>query len=162
LCSACGSAFDLVVVGAKPGSLFLISPSRQSITRVINLGDLNPLLVEITRGWWFIVVYEVRRQSEIHFLEVFTVNGDLILKKEIPFQIECWSTWCSRDGFDYLVVSPVRGKLMTAEVFTLSFSSCLQKALYGVKSAFYSPTLDIAFCGQSDGRILALPWDLDK
>jgi hypothetical protein len=162
LCSACSSAFDLVVVGARPGSLFLISPSRQSITRVISLDDLDPILVEITKGWGFIVVYEVGRQSEGQSLEVFTVNGDLILKKNIPFQIECWSACCSPDGFDYLVISPVRGRLMTAEVFTLSFSSCLSKALYGIKSAFYSPQLEIAFCGQSDGRIMALPWDLDK
>jgi hypothetical protein len=152
-CSACSAAFDLVVVGAS-STLFLISASRRSITRVLTLADVDPVLVEVTSGWGFIVVYEVG-DGEM-FVEVLTANGDFVRKVKLGAQISAWSTWCSADGFDYLVICPKHGKIRICEVFWLTFRF-VQRPVYGANSVFYIPRLEAVFVGQPDGYVLMIP-----
>jgi hypothetical protein len=152
-CCACNADFDLVVVGAS-STLFLISTSRRSITRVITLEEVDPMLVEITKGWGFIVVYEVGLKSL--FIEVLTVNGDFVRKVKLRDPIDSWSTWCSNDCFDYLIYYPKQGKIRICEVFWLNFSYVPQ-IVYGAKSVVYLPKLECIFVGQLDGHILMIP-----
>jgi hypothetical protein len=153
ICCACSAAFDLVVVGAS-STLFLISASRRSITRVLTLEEVDPMLLEITSGWGFIVVYEVGAGAQ--YIEVLTVNGDFVRKVKLGGPIEAWSTWCSSDGFDYLIICPKQGKIRICEVFWLTFSY-VPRAVYGANRVFYAPKLEIVFIGQIDGHILMIP-----
>jgi hypothetical protein len=153
LCCACRASFDLAVVGASL-TLFLISVSRRSITRVISFSDINPILVEITRGWGFIVIYEVGAGAQ--FIEVLTVNGDSIRKLKLSGQIDAWSTWCSDEGFDHLIICQKSGRIMIYEVFWLT-PCYLPISEYRVKSVWYLPRLGIVFVGQADGHVEMIP-----
>jgi hypothetical protein len=145
ICSATSAAFDLVVVGARPSALFLAAPSHRSITRVLDLEDRNPVLVLITEGWRFIVVYEAGGPApDGHFIELFTVNGDLVRRVEVPYVIRNWSTSKSRPRFDYLAIVPAVGAIRVCEAFFLVFH-LLPETSVGVKSVFYSPELELFF-----------------
>jgi hypothetical protein len=156
VCCTVNASFDLAVVGARDSTLFLIALSRRTITSVLNLEGYNPLSVLITDGWGFIVVYGLSLTSREAFIEVLTVNGEQIRKTKVNFEVQCWSTWKSRSGFDYLIVAPKRGQLRACEVFYLDFE------LIGLSTRadtiFYSPQFEVMFVGQMDGRILMIPF----
>jgi hypothetical protein len=158
-CCASSSAFDLVAVGAHPSTLFLVSVRHRSITRVIDLHGSKPVSLTITNGWGFIVLYttQVVSDREIPSVELFTVNGHLIRSVKLDFSIERWSTWVSRDGFDYVIVCPKSGKIRKCELFYLQFTS-LPANSYGVKALFYSPSLELTLVDQGEGHILMLPF----
>jgi hypothetical protein len=111
-------------------------------------------LVEITKSWGFIVIYEVGSKSQ--FIEVLTVNGDFVRKVKLGITIDAWSTWCSNDGFDYLIIYPRQGKIRICEVFWLTFTY-IQHTIFGAKSIFYLPKLECIFLGKSDGHVLMIP-----
>jgi hypothetical protein len=160
VCSAVSAAFDLAAVGAWDSTLFLISLSQRTITRVIPLGKCNPIGIIITRGWGFIVVHEREIESTEEFIELFTVNGDPIRKTKIGFEIDCWSSWKSRDGFDYLIIAPKSGRLRVCEVFWLVFHLLPQSANLS-RAIFYCPALEIIFVNQLDGQIIMIPYHID-
>jgi hypothetical protein len=156
-CSAVSASYDLIVVGAHASSLFLISPSHRTITRVINLGNRNPYRIEITEGWGFIVVYEKQILSKKKFIELFTVNGEFIRRVELDCSIRGWSSWKSKDGLDYLAVAPKSGNLRVYEVFYLK-CCLLNETCYGVQSVFYSEALSVLFANYDNGKILMIPF----
>jgi hypothetical protein len=157
VCSAVSATFDLAVVGARKSALFLISPSHRTITRVIDLGTKTPRLVEITKGWGFILVYAEDSESREKSMELFTVNGDLVRSVKIAFAVSCWSARTCHAGFDYLVVAPESGALRICEVFYLTFH-LLPESCSGVRSVFYSLPLEIVFVNQADGQIFMIPY----
>jgi hypothetical protein len=157
VCSAVSASYDLIVVGAHASSLFLISPSHRTITRVINLENRNPYRIEITEGWGFIVVYEKQILSKKKFIELFTVNGEFIRRTELDYSIRAWSSWKSKEGFDYLAISPKSGKLRVYEVFYLK-CYLLNEICYGLQRVFYSESLSVLFANYDDGKILMIPF----
>jgi hypothetical protein len=159
VCSAVSAKFDLAVVGARESTLFLISPLHRTITRVIDMGPFNPVLIQITKAWGFIVVYEMEIETRVHFMELFTVNGDLIRKVKLSFEIDCWSAW-SATGFDYLVIAPKNGRIRVCEVFYLVFH-LLSEAPGGTRAIFYSPVNEVIYINQEDGQILLIPYRVD-
>jgi hypothetical protein len=160
VCSAVSAAFDLAVVGARESTLFLISLSHRSITRVICLEKCNPVSVMVTQSWGFVIVHKREIESNEEFIDLFTVNGDLIRTVKIGFQIDCWSTWKSFDGFDYLIIAPKSGRLRVCEVFWLVFH-LLPQSTNGARAVFYCPVLEVIFFNQLDGQIMMIPYHID-
>jgi hypothetical protein len=98
-------------------------------------------------------------ETRAHFMELFTVNGDLIRKVKLSFEIDCWSTWAAT-GFDYLVIAPKTGRIRVCEVFYLVFH-LLPEAPGGTRGIFYSPVSEVIYMNQEDGQILLIPYRLD-
>jgi hypothetical protein len=119
----CGMAkeFMLVASATRDGSIFLISMGTGVAKRVIDIAPEIPLLVAVTSGWGFVVLHSRRidRGISSFYLWVFTVNGELIRKREIGFSIQNWTTWTSPSGFDYFVAATETGRLYTFEAFYL-------------------------------------------
>jgi hypothetical protein len=157
VCAAVSATYDLVVVGAHSSALFLISPSHQTITRVISLADRDPYMVEITQGWGFIVVYEKARQADTKYIELFTVNGEFIRRVEFAFAIRCWSVSTSIYGFDYLVVAAKDGRIYVAEAFYLNLEG-VKRVSEDVQSIFYIESLRVIVVSQKDRPILLIPF----
>ena len=160
-CCAVNSHFDLVVSGTLDCSLFFFSPTHKDVMRIIDLHNKIPEKVLITDGWGFVVVYELNLEkgNEFQCIEVYNVNGDLIISKPLQFQLQQWTTWKSVDGFDYLLMMSKGGIVFTCEVFYLDIIKAIKDRVeLKVLSMSYSYELGIIFVGLNDGSIQMLPF----
>jgi hypothetical protein len=132
-CCAIRPDFQLTVCGTRDCSLIFCSMNRGYVTRIIQLGDLNPILVAITHGWGFICVYarQVKEGVLKHILVLYTVNGDVIRQTEIPSAVQAWTTFKDADGFDYIVLALTDLNCYLFEAFYLD----LGDPIHSIKSA---------------------------
>jgi len=103
--NALGGKMRLIVAGSRDGSLLLISTQDFIFSRVISTAPIIPKKVLITEAWGFIVSEGVEIDSGImqHFINVCTIDGDLIRTEKIDFGVNCWNTW-SENGVDYVCI----------------------------------------------------------
>ena len=162
ICCDINSSFDLAVACTKDKNLFFISPSRETVNRVVPLEDRTPLMILITPGWGFVVVYEEERSASktSRFIELFTVNGERIRIVDINFRIDTWTCWKSTSGFDYLMILCKNRELRACEVFYLDFVD-VDRRIDSVQSICYSPIHEVAFVAQSS-HITMLPYQFAK
>ena len=136
VCVAVSQAFRVCVSGTRNGTIFVRSTTSMSTVRTINLGNNVPELVLITPAWGFIIVYSTRNEAgRAHmYLSLYTINGEEIIGlKEISCQIACWTSFVSRDGFDFVIFGDKAGKLYMFEAFYMDigapFHDCWSKVL---------------------------------
>ena len=130
------SIFSIVASITQDSSLFLISTSTGTITKVISLHNRQPLSVIVTNAWGFIVVFAeeniFNKSSEkwqiCHFFMLYSINGEKICERKVDFifSISAWVTFTSCDGFDYLGVCDDKGNLYAFEVYPFITSSEIQ------------------------------------
>jgi hypothetical protein len=119
LCVAAAQQFGLVVSSTHDGSMIMISAASGAITRAIELAPACAVLLDIASGWGFVIAHTTVTRNGIaeFYIEVYTVNGDFIRRRQIGFAIRKWHSWVSRDGFDYMVALSESGDLYAFEVF---------------------------------------------
>lgn len=154
VCCDINSRFDIAVAGTRDNQLFFLSPSRSTVNCIVSLENRKPVRMLITDGWGFVVVYEEEPLAlkTARFVEVFSVNGKLVRRVEIPFSIEKWACWKSREGFDFLIVSSNR-EIQMCEVFYLEFSVVEKSA---AESLCCSAHLGVVFAVRN-GKVVLLP-----
>jgi len=120
-CCYVSNEFKAIASCSHDGYLYLIDSRRSSVSFVKYLGDCFPKLVLITHSWGFILVYYTKYQNgqEKHYINVYTINGDLHCVRNIEFNISCWCTWESNRGFDFMALCTPKGQLFAFEVFFL-------------------------------------------
>jgi WD40 repeat protein len=125
---ALGDNFGMLVSAGRDGSILLILTSTGTTHHVIDISE-TPLLVLMTRGWGFVLVHSTMIVDAIshYFLTLFTLNGELIRKKEISFNIQAWATWESPQGFDYVAAVGINGELYVFEASFLEMSPFVPK-----------------------------------
>jgi hypothetical protein len=112
-------------------------------------------MVLVSQAWGFIVVYEKCQESK--FVEVYTVNGDFVKRKEVKAAVKVWTTWRSTAGFDYIIMALKSGSIFAAETFILKFEK-LGEGIRDVEGIFYSEKLGIIFANLEDGRTWMIPY----
>ena len=160
-CCAVNSKYDLVVSGTRDSSLFFFSPTHKIVTKIIDLKGKIPQKILITNAWGFVVVYEIdiEKGTEYQYIEVFTVNGDPVISKQLSFQIQQWTHWESLDGFDYLLVLSKSGLFFTCEVFYMDLLKAIKDRIeLKVLSLSYSYEFGIIVVSLSDGSIRIIPF----
>ena len=130
------SIFSIVASITQDSSLFLISTSTGTITKVISLHNRQPLSVIVTNAWGFIVVFaeenifnkSCEKWQICHFFMLYSINGEKICERKVDFifSISAWVTFTSCDGFDYLGVCDDKGNLYAFEVYPFITSSEIQ------------------------------------
>jgi hypothetical protein len=117
---AVGENFGIVASATRDGSIFLIVIGTGATAHVLSIKE-TPVLLMVTPGWGFVLVHSTKIVDAIaHFyLTLFSINGDLIRKCEIPFGLQAWTTWESRKGFDYVAAIGSDGDLVVFEAFFL-------------------------------------------
>lgn len=158
-CCCLNQAFFVSVIGTRDNSLIINSLNKGSTVRVIDLHDARPCLITITKGWGFIVCYATKLTPGriSHYIYVFNINGILLQKKEIGFDVLTWSNWTSTEGFDYILVSDSNGKLFSFEVFYLNINDPFYRCYAPVSSLKYLEELHAVVIVVKDGRALFVP-----
>jgi hypothetical protein len=129
VCVAMCDEFKLAASSTRDGSISLISTSTGTTSRVIEIAPKSANLLQVTTGWGFIVAHTSEMIQGIisYFIEVYTVNGDIIRRRPVTFAIKAWTQWCSIDGFDYFLVVSEKGDLYTFEAFYLDIDQPFAK-----------------------------------
>jgi hypothetical protein len=139
LCCAVSQEFGLAVSLTRDGSMFLISTGAGTNLRVLDIAPEIPMLVTITQGWGFVLVYSTKIVDGIStfYISVYTVNGDFVRKKLIPFSIENWMTWVSKAGFDYVVAVASNAEVYVFEAYFVELLPFGKVALPVVAMEFF-------------------------
>lgn len=159
-CCCLSQTFFASVIGTRDGSLIINSLNKGSTVRVIDLDGAKPCMVTMTPSWGFIVCYATKLMAGrlSHYLYVFNVNGIKLGKKDIGFEINCWSHSTSPKGFDYMLISDDRGKLFSFEVFKLDIGEAFFRCHSPVVSLEYLKELHAVLIVTKDGRIIFIPY----
>jgi hypothetical protein len=112
--SVTASAFDenygVLVCATADQFLTFFSYRKRERMRCIQVDSLAERLL-ITGGWGFVMVYLPR------LLMLFTLNGFLIKKSAVDFEISFWTTWKDASGFDHVGVVDSVGNVFLFEAF---------------------------------------------
>ena len=155
-CTASNATFDVVVNGTRDGALFITSLSTGKTIRVIDIGDVEVLCVNITPSWGFIVTsYKVKEQ---YFIAVYTINGKLIRKKQVTGKITIIESWSSPRDFDFIAFVIEPRQLFVCEAFYLNFDSNnhLQFLLTNIVMVRYSIISSRLFIVSANGKFQAI------
>jgi hypothetical protein len=151
--------FLITVIGTRDGWLILNSLPTGETVRVVRLDGARPYQIAITNGWGFIVTYakRVEHGKVEHFIFVFNVNGELLRRQQIDFQVTIWSSWTSPKGFDYMVVADENGKLFVFEVFFCEIGEGIFRCRSVVQWLTYAMDIGCVVAVTRDGRLIFVP-----
>ena len=138
-CCDVSAAFKLAVCGTRANKIYTCSLFKDSKTRAIDLGDLTPKMVLITKAWGFIVAHAESPSGE-NFLLVFDVNGHQIRKTPIKFSIASWHTFASSDAFDYLVIATTTRQIYATEVFYCNLGAPIDRTTAPIVAISFIPS----------------------
>ena len=161
-CCNINGKFFVVVIGTKDGKLIIYSLNKGNIVRSINLNGAVPSLLLVTNGWGFIVCYaqKISEGKLKHYVYVFSINGELIRKRKLDFEIAIWSSWTSNKAFDYMVISDDNGKLFAFEVFYCNIGEMIYRCNSRITTLTYLQDIWCISAATKDGRILFVPYEI--
>ena len=157
--TAISSSYRVVIGGTKDGYLIVCSSLYGAMIRLIDLKKMIPIKILITNCWGFIVAYcqEISLGTMKYYLMVFTVNGEVVQKQEIDFQIEAWSTWSSETAFDYLLIASSNGSIYYCEAYDLSMTILLKETESRTVSVHYLKSMGIVVVTKESGKNYLTP-----
>jgi hypothetical protein len=158
-CCCVNQTFLIVVIGTRDGSLIINSLVTGATVRVTSLDGARPYLISITNGWGFVATYARRvEQGKVeHFIFVFNVNGELLRRQPIDFQVTTWSCWTNAKGFDYMVMSDENGKLFVFEVFFCEIGEGIFRCRSPVQWLTYALDIGCVVAVTRDGKLIFVP-----
>lgn len=161
-CSCVNARFFVTIIGIRRGKLIPYSLNKGSIENVIDLKGAQPLMVTVTNGWGFIVCYaqKVHNGKLKHYLFVFSINGERLVKQKIDFEITTWTTWTSTKSFDYMIVADEKGKMFAFEVFFGELGITIYRCQSRIVTLSYLSDINCIVAVTKDGRILFVPLQL--
>ena len=119
-CVAISEEFNLIVNGTRDGFIVFSSLTSLAIERIVALDDgERPVLLSISPSWGFVVVHTFQIKSGIvtNFLVVFNVNGKLISRTKIDFQVNCLITFADSSSLDNIIFSEKTGTLYFSDIY---------------------------------------------
>lgn len=163
-CSCINKRFLVAIVGTRGGKLIINSLSKGNIVNTIDLNGAQPFLVTVTKSWGFIVCYsqKVKNGALKHYLMVFSINGDLIRKVKIDFEIAIWTSWTSNKSFDYMAVADKNGKIFAFEVFFCDLGEKIYRCRSQIVTMNYIQDMCCVAAVTKDGRILFVPYRIQS
>ncbi|OHT11820.1 hypothetical protein TRFO_18609 [Tritrichomonas foetus] len=150
------ASFGLIVAGTADGSLFFLSATDGTPKSYIETNGAIPRKVMITKKWGFVVVYgEIGPKKNV--INVYTIHGDLIRRKEINFPINCWTSFSSRSDFDYVVAADGTGKLYLFEAFYANINESFYDCQNSISHIVFSSEMAVAFAFSNNGDVHMAP-----
>jgi hypothetical protein len=164
--AAISQIFQSVVCGTTDSALLFCSLNRGYVTRIVQLKDRQPRLILVTKSWGFVCVYSGTLTNGVlkYNLALFSVNGDLIRSIDIPQAVSAWSTFVSRDGFDWIALALVDGSCYVFEAFFMrpKFRQPVFEARSAVVGIEFVKSTEILVCVLVDGQVLLAPCQLSQ
>jgi hypothetical protein len=156
---AVSERYAVAVAGTNDGALVVVSLARLSMVRAVELGRLIPRKIEVTSGWGFFVTYghEIVAGSVRHYVVVHTVNGLFVRKAELTLAIDCWVTWQSWDGFDFLAVAGENGKIEVCEVYHVNARRSVYNCQTKIVALHYSKNHALLIAASAAGQLFFIP-----
>ena len=155
-CCDINEKFGTIACGTKDGSILLIDTATLVTTMAIDIAPEVPIMIKVTLGWGFIVVYSTREHEGriVPSLSVYDINGQFIRKKKISSPISLWTTYVSIDGFDYIACANDAGGISLFEVFFLNIEdSGVPRNSARVIGLKYSVYNDILIAVRENGTV---------
>jgi hypothetical protein len=151
--------YDLAIAGTKDGALVLVSLSRLSMVRSVELGSVIPRKIEVTAAWGFVVTYgeEIVAGAVRHYLLVHTVNGAFVRKAELVSGLDCWCFWASWDGFDFLASASDTGKIDVCEVYHVNERRSVYNCQAKIIVLYYSKSHGFVVAASAAGQLFFIP-----
>ncbi|OHT12244.1 hypothetical protein TRFO_18051 [Tritrichomonas foetus] len=97
--------------------------------KLLNSVNINCIVEKVltTNSWNFIILYSPG------YLHLFTINGFLIKKVQIDFEVSQWSTFVDQDGFDHICCADPIGYIYTFEAYYIEninqIASCNERII---------------------------------
>lgn len=151
LCVSVSSEYHVTVAGCSDGSIFVVSTENGSVRRVIELPkNAKPRKLLVTKEWGFILVYASISSED--WIYLFTINGEEIRKRKLECPVSAWTTWSSTDGFDYVLMSDIQGRIHKFEAFYCDIGKHIE-TIKSVLALHYDKFKGVAVILSSDGDI---------
>jgi hypothetical protein len=160
VCLSLSDTFKVVAAGMADMSIVLCSLVSGQVVHVADIRPLMPKRVIVTPAWGFVVVYaeEVVFEQKLSWAVIFTVNGRQFRKFELPFPVDNWCTWKSRQGFDYMALADKAGNLYVAEVYFVESLECVYKADSRLVKIAFLEEIEAIIAISEAGRITIVPF----
>jgi hypothetical protein len=160
VCLSLSDSFKVIAAGMADMSLVLCSLVSGQVVHVADIRPLVPKRVMVTPAWGFVVVYaeEVVFERKLSWIVIFTVNGKQFKKFELPFAVDNWCTWNSRQGFDYMALTDTTGNLFVAEVYFVESLECVYQAGSRLVTITFLAEVDSIIAVSEAGKIAIVPF----
>jgi hypothetical protein len=146
-------AFHIVAVGTSDGWVRVFDLTTGNEVKSINIG-WEPRLLTITPKWGFVVAVVGNE------IVVMTVNGDVVKKQKIQWEIIDWWPFASRDDFDYVAFLTDVRTLGVFEVLHPEENALFQEAKTPLASVMFDGMSESFILVAEDGKLLILPYIL--
>ena len=105
--------YGTFICATNDGYIRTFSIEKRRLINEVNLGFIAEKIIS-TDGWGFILLYSPG------YLHLFTINGFLIKKQSINFEVYQWSTFKDQYGFDYICCADPIGHIYVFEAYYLN------------------------------------------
>ena len=159
-CCYTSGTFNMSVFGTKDGFMLFSQIPSGEVMKVISLGEYRPQLVLITQQWGFVLLYATKIVDGIvlHYLLLYSVNGDLLRETKIECGVTSWSTYSSFDGFDYVCMGDEKGHVFVYEAFFLTPGEPACRCKSSIVSCKFFKKINTVVAVSSNGEIRFSPF----
>jgi WD40 repeat protein len=158
------SDFGAVVSGTSDGSVLIFSLTSRTVVHVLKLGNRVPQRILISHKWGFIIVYETESKGGelLRYIEVFTINGVLVRREQVSFDINLWCAFTSKKGFDFAIAADPKGSLYIFEVFYVNIVKVLDRCGDRLVEVTYVQDAGVVVALSCTGMSFVIPWSIHK
>jgi hypothetical protein len=152
-CCTVSEPFHTLAIGSE-GRVVLYALPAAVAAHEMRIGGL-PRRAVVTDSFGSVVVATIESDLK-HFIEVFTINGAFVRKREIEGEMVRWTTWVSRRGLDYLAFVVKDGApeyFFTCDVFSLGMSAWKGGTKSEIVNIKYLSEQDLLLVAQRGGNM---------
>jgi WD40 repeat protein len=161
LCVGVSGQFSFCVCGTADKRLLLCDLLNGRTQHVIDLCQLTPKKLLVTKTWGFVLVLAQEGRKK-QWVLLYSNNGELIKQKKLDVALKAWTTFKSSDGFDYVVAADHDGGLHVIEAFFLDFGRPVYEMKKTISAVFYSIRARAILAVGDDGTISLVPADFQR
>jgi hypothetical protein len=147
-CLAISEAFHLICVATRDDRLHYFSLHGLHQTAVFMLPVSSPRCIVITPAWGVVAVDSGR------VITLFSVNGESLGAFIHDYQFAYWTAVSSREDFDFVVCTDLKGNLLVFEVYRPSNARKLAQLLCPVCFIDYDKEADYFAVVSTTGKVM--------
>jgi hypothetical protein len=158
---ACAATFHVAVCGSRDGALHVYTLRSARKVRTIDVGGGKPMKILVTPTWGFVVacLREIERGEYCWRLAVWTINGEMVAKKNMVVAITQWTTWTSRAGFDFVAFSDTGRRIFVFEAYKPDIGQPLRVFMTEVIGIHFWERSQSIVVVMDTGRLEFIPWE---
>jgi WD40 repeat protein len=154
-----GSPFYGIVISCSIDGLMVISiASDFSFLRSIEVNfdaSFEPIAIVLARSVGRILVCsESAQKSETHVVSVYSLNGALVMHKQMPEMMTAWCTITTCDGFDYIAVADKTNVVALYDAYDMAKVRTVYQSDVKVTLLRYQRRSDAFIIGTETGELI--------